>query len=60
MRTKIPPVTMCDLAQITGIHRQTISKRLAALEPLPGSSSKRKFYDLKAALPAIYKTGVKQ
>lgn len=55
MKATIPPMTIRDLAEVTGIHRQTISKRLAAVEPLPGSSSKRKFYELKTALREIYK-----
>ncbi|WP_390890107.1 DUF1441 family protein [Enterobacter mori] len=47
-------LTISELAGVTGIHRQTISKRLKDTEPLPGSSSKKKLYDLKNALAAIY------
>ncbi|EIY1417067.1 DUF1441 family protein [Klebsiella pneumoniae] len=47
-------LTISELAGVTGIHRHTISKRLKKMEPLPGSSCKKKFYDLKAALAAIY------
>jgi hypothetical protein len=47
-------LTISELAAVTGIHRQTISKRLNDIEPLPGSSSKKKSYDLKNALAAIY------
>lgn len=47
-------MTIRELAEVTGIHRQTVSKRLAGVSPLSGSSSKRKFYDLKTALSAIY------
>lgn len=53
-------LTISELAAVTGIHRQTISKRLKDTESLSGSSCKKKIYDLKAALPAIYKTGVNQ
>lgn len=47
-------LTISELAAVTGIHRQTISKRLNGVEPLPGSSCKKKIYDLKNALAAIY------
>lgn len=47
-------MTIVELAAVTGIHRQTISKRLMATEPLPGSNCKKKIYDLKTALAAIY------
>lgn len=47
-------LTISELASITGIHRQTVSKRLRDTEPLPGSSCKKKIYDLKPALAAIY------
>jgi transcriptional regulator with XRE-family HTH domain len=47
-------LTISELAAVTGIHRQTISKRLNDIEPLPGSSSKKKLYDLKLALEAVY------
>jgi len=52
-------MTIREISDVTGIHRQTISKRLAGVPPLPGSSSKRKFYDLKSALSAIYTVGFK-
>lgn len=48
-------LTISELAVVTGIHRQTIAKRLAAVPSLPGSSSKRKFYDLGVALREIYR-----
>ncbi|HBM2619021.1 MULTISPECIES: DUF1441 family protein [Enterobacter cloacae complex] len=47
-------LTISELAAVTGIHRQTISKRLKETEPLPGSSSKKKIYDLKVALKVLY------
>ncbi|HDT6088495.1 DUF1441 family protein [Raoultella ornithinolytica] len=47
-------LTISELAAVTGIHRQTISKRLKETKPLPGSSCKKKIYDLKTALTAIY------
>ncbi|HGG8857476.1 TPA: DUF1441 family protein [Enterobacter roggenkampii] len=47
-------LTISELAAVTGIHRQTISKRLEETKPLPGSSYKKKIYDLKTALTAIY------
>ncbi|GEM_PF-3157070 len=47
-------LTISELAAVTGIHRQTISKRLKDTESLPGSSCKKKIYDLKTALKAIY------
>lgn len=47
-------LTISELAAVTGIHRQTISKRLRDTESLPGSSCKKKIYDLKTALMAIY------
>ncbi|EKM5717265.1 TPA: DUF1441 family protein [Enterobacter cloacae] len=47
-------LTISELAAVTGIHRQTISKRLKETETLPGSSCKKKIYDLKKALAAIY------
>ena len=53
-------LTISELAAVTGIHRQTIAKRLKGKEPLTGSSSKKKFYDLKAALTAIYISEVRQ
>lgn len=53
-------MTISELAEVTGVHRQTVSKRLAGIPPLAGSSSKRKFYDLKSALSAIYKGKDKQ
>ncbi|EPO9622960.1 DUF1441 family protein [Enterobacter kobei] len=49
-------MTISELAAVTGIHRQTISKRLNDTEPLPGSSCKKKIYDLKTALVAIYRS----
>ncbi|HFK5720698.1 TPA: hypothetical protein ACG0MF_002267 [Enterobacter asburiae] len=42
------------------MHRQTVSKRLQGIPPAPGSSCKRKLYDLKSALSAIYSTGGSQ
>lgn len=50
-------MTLKELAEVTGIHRQTIARRLALVQPLPGSSSKRKIYDLKIALANIYGSG---
>lgn len=47
-------LTISELAVVTGIHRQTVSKRLKETEPLSGSSCKKKIYDLKTALVAIY------
>ncbi|WP_412728491.1 helix-turn-helix domain-containing protein [Enterobacter quasiroggenkampii] len=35
-------LTISELAAVTGIHRQTISKRLEETKPLPGSSYKKK------------------
>ncbi|EPG9675993.1 hypothetical protein M0K38_003471 [Citrobacter freundii] len=52
-------LTISELASVTGIHRQTISKRLRDTESLPGSSSKKKIYDLKTALLVIYGAGGK-
>ncbi|EAP6929239.1 DUF1441 family protein [Salmonella enterica] len=49
-------LTITELADVTGIHRQTVSKRLRDIPPAPGSSCKRKLYDLKSALSAIYNT----
>jgi len=46
-------LTISELAWVTGVHRQTVSKRLKNLKPLPGSNSKRKIYDLRSALPLI-------
>ena len=46
-------MTISELAELTGIHRQTVSKRLSDAPPLPGSNTKRKLYDLKPALRAI-------
>ncbi|WP_268046488.1 DUF1441 family protein [Citrobacter freundii] len=53
-------LTITELAGVTGMHRQTVSKRLRDIPPEPGSSCKKKLYDLKSALPAIYATGVIQ
>jgi len=53
-------LTICEIAQLTGLHRQTVSRRLAAVTPLEGSSCKKKIYDLRSALPAIFKSGVHQ
>ncbi|HAU5799696.1 TPA: DUF1441 family protein [Citrobacter freundii] len=50
-------LTITELAGATGMHRQTVSKRLRDISPAPGSSCKRKVYDLKSALSAIYFTG---
>ncbi|KLE40921.1 DUF1441 family protein [Klebsiella aerogenes] len=50
-------LTITELADVTGIHRQTASKRLKDIPPESGSSSKRKYYDLKLALAAIYSNG---
>lgn len=50
-------LTITELAGATGMHRQTVSKRLRDIAPAPGSSCKRKLYDLKTALSAIYSTG---
>ncbi|MDV0579538.1 DUF1441 family protein [Citrobacter braakii] len=50
-------LTITELAGATGMHRQTVSKRLRDIPPAPGSSCKRKLYDLKSALSAIYSTG---
>ncbi len=47
-------LTITELAAVTGIHRQTVSKRLNDIEPLAGSTSKKKFYDLKKALAVIF------
>lgn len=44
-----------DLSYVTGYHRQTIAKRLAGMEPLAGSSRKRRIYDLRLALKQIYR-----
>ncbi|HBM8994570.1 TPA: DUF1441 family protein [Citrobacter freundii] len=49
-------LTITELADVTGMHRQTVSKRLRDISPAPGSSCKRKLYDLKSALSAIYTT----
>ncbi|EPJ4666259.1 DUF1441 family protein [Citrobacter freundii] len=49
-------LTITELADVTGIHRQTVSKRLRDIPPASGSSCKRKLYDLKSALSAIYTT----
>ncbi|HDS2324914.1 TPA: DUF1441 family protein [Enterobacter asburiae] len=49
-------LTITELAGATGMHRQTVSKRLRDISPAPGSSCKRKVYDLKSALSAIYST----
>ncbi|EPJ3204844.1 DUF1441 family protein [Citrobacter freundii] len=49
-------LTITELAGATGMHRQTVSKRLQGIPPAPGSSCKRKLYDLKSALSAIYTT----
>ncbi|MBJ8956129.1 DUF1441 family protein [Citrobacter portucalensis] len=49
-------LTITELAGATGMHRQTVSKRLRDIPPAPGSSCKRKQYDLKSALSAIYST----
>lgn len=48
-------LTMSELAVLTGIHRQSIAKRLAAAPSIPGSSCERKFYDLGVALKEIYR-----
>ncbi|MFW3764567.1 DUF1441 family protein [Klebsiella pneumoniae] len=53
-------LTITELAGATGMHRQTVSKRLRDIPPAPGSSCKRKLYDLKSALSAIYSTGGSQ
>ncbi|EKG7066366.1 DUF1441 family protein [Escherichia coli] len=53
-------LTITELAGATGMHRQTVSKRLRDIAPAPGSSCKRKLYDLKTALSAIYSTGGSQ
>ncbi|MCG6823154.1 DUF1441 family protein [Klebsiella aerogenes] len=50
-------LTITELADVTGIHRQTVSKRLQDIPPESGSSCKRKYYDLKEALAAIYSKG---
>ncbi|HBW8464062.1 DUF1441 family protein [Klebsiella pneumoniae] len=50
-------LTITELADVTGIHRQTVSKRLQDIPPESGSSCKRKYYDLKLALAAIYSNG---
>ncbi|HBS5674797.1 TPA: DUF1441 family protein [Klebsiella pneumoniae] len=50
-------LTITELADVTGIHRQTVSKRLQDIPPESGSSCKRKYYDLKIALAAIYSKG---
>ncbi|WES90504.1 DUF1441 family protein [Dickeya fangzhongdai] len=47
-------MTISQLADVTGIHRQTIAKRLADIAPKAGSNCKRKIYDLKDALKVIY------
>ncbi|HBY1624955.1 DUF1441 family protein [Klebsiella pneumoniae] len=50
-------LTITELADVTGVHRQTVSKRLQDIPPESGSSCKRKYYDLKLALAAIYSNG---
>lgn len=47
-------MTISQLADVTGIHRQTIAKRLVNIIPKAGSNCKRKIYDLKDALKVIY------
>lgn len=46
-------LTISELAAVTGIHRQTISKRLKETKPLPGSSCKKKIYDQKNSYNGI-------
>lgn len=47
--------TLTELAVMTGIHRQTIAKRLKDEQPEPGSSAKRKKYFGGNVLPVIYR-----
>ncbi|WP_411569505.1 hypothetical protein [Pectobacterium cacticida] len=47
-------LTISQLADVTGIHRQTIAKRLVDIAPKVGSNCKRKIYDLKVMLKTIY------
>jgi hypothetical protein len=48
-------LTISELSYVTGYHRQTIARRLAGMEPLAGSSRKRRIYDLRLALKQIYR-----
>ncbi|EIX9755476.1 TPA: DUF1441 family protein [Klebsiella pneumoniae] len=50
-------LTITELADVTGLHRQTVSKRLRDIQPIQGSNCKRKIYDLKLALSTIYAAG---
>lgn len=43
-----------ELAAATGIHRQTVAKRIAGLVPAEGSHCRLKLYDISEAFPAIY------
>lgn len=49
--------TLTELASMTGVHRQTIAKRLVGLSPEPGSNGKRKCYFVIEALDRIYLSG---
>lgn len=44
-----------ELAEATGLHRQTVSARLTGLIPAEGSNAKLKKYDVAEAFPAIYR-----
>lgn len=49
--------TLTELASMTGVHRQTVAKRLVGLSPEPGSHGKRKCYFVVDALDRIYLSG---
>lgn len=49
--------TLTELAGMTGVHRQTVAKRLTGLSPEPGSNGKRKRYFVVDALNRIYLNG---
>ena len=50
-------MTIIEMTDVTGVHRLTFAKCFKFIPPESGSSCKRKYYDLKLALAAIYSNG---
>lgn len=51
-------LTISQMAELTGIHRSTISGRLKNLPLAPGSNEKRKSFRIADVLTALFKTPV--
>ena len=46
-----------NLADITGLDKRTVTKRLAELVPVEDTGNRGKYYDSRVALPILYQVG---